>query len=400
MKVLTVNIFYKKGSTGNIVYEIHKGLVKNGHSSLVCYGLGQHNEENVFKYSSNFFSKFYTYLSAITGLQYTYSFFETYKLLKKIKQVKPDIVHIHVINCNTVNIYKLLSYLKNNHFKTIITFHAEFLYTGGCSHSLDCMKWKTGCGDCPRLWVGVHSIFFDFTHYFWKKFKSIYTGFENNLKIVCVSDWLMSRAIQSPFFLDTQIDVINNGIDTEQTYYPREHGNLYNTYKSDNKIVILHVTPSFKSKLKGGEYIVKLAERLDKDKYTILVIGYDDNIILPENIKTVSNVSDPNIMAEYYSLADMTILTSKVETYSMVCVESLSCGTPIVGFKCGAPEQIALKDYSYFVDNGNLDELEKAVYLFENKKLSFSNELRNRAKSHYSIDKMVNSYIDIYKHFI
>lgn len=399
MKVLTVNIFYKKGSTGNIVYEIHKGLVKNGHSSLVCYGLGQHNEENVFKYSSDFSSKFYTYLSAITGLQYTYSFFETYKLLKKIKEVKPDIVHIHVINCNTVDVYKLLRYLKNNHFKTIITFHAEFLYTGGCSHALDCMKWKTGCGSCPRLWGGVHSLFFDFTHHFWKKFKSIYADFEN-LKIVCVSDWLMSRAIQSPFFLDTQIEVINNGIDTEQTYYPREQGSLYCKYKSDNKIVILHVTPSFKSKLKGGEYILKLAERLDKDKYIILVIGYDDNIILPENIKTVSSVSDPNIMAEYYSLADMTILTSKVETYSMVCVESLSCGTPVVGFKCGAPEQIALKDYSCFVENGDIDELEKTIYQWQNKKNIIETVLREDARKHYSIEKMVTEYIDLYKNYI
>lgn len=55
------------------------------------------------------------------------------------------------------------------------------------------------------------------------------------------------------------------------------------------------------------------------------------------------------------------LLTSERETFSMVTAESLCCGTPVVGFKAGAPEQIALKEYSEFVDYGNLDKLEKAV---------------------------------------
>ena len=40
-------------------------------------------------------------------------------------------------------------------------------------------------------------------------------------------------------------------------------------------------------------------------------------------------------LAEYYSLVDVTVITSFHETFSMVVAESLSCGTPIVGFKAG-----------------------------------------------------------------
>jgi glycosyltransferase involved in cell wall biosynthesis len=399
MKILSINLFFKEGSTGKIVYDIHMGLINNDHISKICYGLGYHNEKNIFKYSSEFFSKLYTYIAALTGMQYMLSFLETEKLLRFIKQENPDIVHIHVINCNTVNIYKLLEFLKKNNQKTVITFHAEYLYTGGCSHAIDCMRWKTGCGNCPRLWNGVHSLFFDFTHYFWRKFESIYNGFEDNLKIICVSPWLKDRASQSPFFQKTEIEVIENGIDTHKVFYPRKNGSLYDKYKTGNKTVILHVTPSFRSKIKGGEFVIELAKKLDKEKYTILIIGYDDNLELPQNIVTVNRVLNQDLLAEYYSLADLTLITSKVETYSMVCVESLSCGTPVIGFKCGGLEQIALKEFSDFVQNGNIDKLEELVYKWENKKSELSDSLRQKAKEQYSTETMVERYIKIYNKF-
>jgi putative colanic acid biosynthesis glycosyltransferase len=400
MKILSINLFYKEGSTGKIVAELHKGLLRNGHESWVCHGLGTHTEENLFKFSSEFSWKFYTYLSALSGKQYTYSFLETKKLLSQIDKVRPDLVHVHVINCNTVNVYRLLDFLKYNNYKTIITFHAEFLYTGGCSHAFGCMKWKTGCGNCPRLWEATHSLVFDRTAYAWKRFKGIYSGFEKNLKIACVSEWLRDRAIQSPFFTKTDISVIDNGIDTKNTFFPQHSEELSVKFKGDNKTVLLHVTPSFRSKIKGGEYIIRLAERLDKNQYKIIIVGYDDNLNLPSNVIPIKNVYDQKLLAQYYSLADMTIITSKVETYSMVCAESLACGTPVIGFKCGAPEQIALKDYSLFVENGDLDELERAVHQWKDKKESVSKTLFSIANTHYSIEKMVDKYMDLYKSHI
>jgi putative colanic acid biosynthesis glycosyltransferase len=396
MKILSINLFYKEGSTGKILYEIHKGLISKGYDSVVCHALGKHNEENVYKFSSEFFSKFFTYISALTGMQYTYSYLETLRLIALIKRHKPDIVHVHVINCNTVNIYRLLDFLKKNNFRTIITFHAEFLYTGGCSHALDCTKWKTGCGKCPRLWDATHSLYFDWTHYFWKKFESIYSGFENRLEITCVSGWLRARAVQSPFFKNINISIIENGTDTKNIFFPQKNEDLIKKYNLSDKKVILHVTPSFRSKIKGGEYILKLGQRLDKELYSIIIIGYDDNQNLPSNIIPIKHIKDQKLLAEYYSMADLTIITSKVETYSMVCAESLSCGTPVVGFKCGAPEYISLKEYSCFVENGNMDALEDAVYNWIDKKDSIKDELIKSASDHYSTDRMVNKYIELY----
>jgi len=59
-------------------------------------------------------------------------------------------------------------------------------------------------------------------------------------------------------------------------------------------------------------------------------------------------------LARYYSMADVTVLTSKKETYSMVTVESLCCGTPVIGFKAGGPEQIAILEYCRFCEHGDI----------------------------------------------
>ena len=45
----------------------------------------------------------------------------------------------------------------------------------------------------------------------------------------------------------------------------------------------------------------------------------------------------------------------------MVTAESLCCGTPVVGFKAGAPEMITIDKYSSFVDQGDLDALEREL---------------------------------------
>ena len=83
----------------------------------------------------------------------------------------------------------------------------------------------------------------------------------------------------------------------------------------------------------------------------------------------------------------------------MVCAESLACGTPVVGFRAGAPEQISLSEFSEFVDYGNLDQLEDCVLRWLEKKASFHPRLVAEADAAYSVEKMCEGYMDIYELF-
>jgi glycosyltransferase involved in cell wall biosynthesis len=94
-------------------------------------------------------------------------------------------------------------------------------------------------------------------------------------------------------------------------------------------------------------------------------------------------------------MADITLLTSKKETFSMVCAESLCCGTPIVGFKAGAPEQISLPEYSAFVEYGDIEAL--LEQMTTTLKTNYDKiEVSQKAKDIYSKQAMTYKYMKTY----
>ena len=106
-------------------------------------------------------------------------------------------------------------------------------------------------------------------------------------------------------------------------------------------------------------------------------------------------MSDQKELAKYYGMADVTLLTSKRETFSMVTAESLSCGTPVVGFKAGAPEQIAIKEYSEFVEYGDVESLTEKVKAYLSRDFN-KEEISRLAHEKYADEKMIEETIKIY----
>ncbi len=399
MKILQINCVYKQGSTGKIVRDIVSVLSGSGYACVVCYGRGQREKSpGVYKTSYEVTAKINAFKSRITGLQYNGAFLSTNKLLHIIKKEKPDIVHLHCINGFFVNIYRLLKFLKKNKIQTVLTLHAEFMYTGSCGHSITCNKWAAsdGCRDCPQLHAATYSWIFDRTHTAWLKMKKAFQDYDN-LVIVSVSPWLMERAKQSVILSGKVHKTVLNGIDTA-IFKPCCFSQLKERLSLTNERILLHVTPDFTSDMKGGKYIRELADRLKGKNIILLVIGNtDQRLKLPSNIIDIGRISKPEELAVYYSMADLTILTSRRETYSMVCAESLSCGTPVVGFQAGAPEQIALPEYSKFVTYADMQALLETVLEWCDKKSTLFPSLAAEAEACYSKERMTNDYLAIYR---
>ncbi|SSC12131.1 Glycosyl transferase group 1 [Mesotoga infera] len=399
MRVLQLNVVYRRGSTGMIVHWIHDGLKRYGHDSIVCYGRKRvSKEENVFKISSEFEAKFHALLTRLTGRMYLYSFFSTRKAISLIKFLKPDIVHVHCLNGWFINIHKLFDFLKEGNIRTVLTLHAEFMFTGNCGHSYDCDKWRTGCGKCPNLKEATTSLILDRTAEEWQRMKQSLSGFEK-LAIIAVSEWLAKRARLSPIFEELPVTVIWNGVDTD-VFRPVATERLKKLHKIDDQKVILHVTPAFSNPSKGGQYVLELARRLDSKLYKFIIVGYNlRKGNLPANVIPVMHTSNLLELSEYYSLADLTLLTSKRETFSLVTAESLCCGTPVVGFRAGGPEEIAMKDYSEFVNYDDIDSLEVVIKTWS-RRSSYRSDISHSASALYSKRRMVDKYLETYRRLL
>lgn len=398
MKVLQVNCVYKKGSTGKIVYDIHNGLKNRGIDSIVCYGRGEKiSEEKVYKVSVELYSKFNEIRARCTGMLYAGCLFSTSKLCSIIKREQPDVVHLHCINGYFLNIYRFIRWLKKQDIRTIITLHAEFMYTANCGYAFECEKWKNGCGNCPRNKTEIGSFLFDSTHRSWKKMKKAFEGFKK-IEILSVSSWLMERARISPILSEFKHDVVLNGIETH--IFKRYNKKFELSKINKNRKTVFHVTSNFNedpNHNKGGYYVLQLAELLQKENIQFIIAGnFNSNLIVPNNVTFIGRVEDQKKLAAYYSMADLTLLTSKRETFSMVTAESLCCGTPVVGFYSGAPEQICIQEYCKFVEFGNIFELKKAVIEVLN--TEWNKDVISRvAKEKYDKEKMIEKYLEHYK---
>ncbi len=396
MKILQVNCVYNTGSTGKIMSDIDEVLRQKGFESVICYGRGERVcVNNVYKTSAELAAKLNNLKSRFTGMPYAGSFFATNRLIKIIKREMPDVVHLHCINGFFVNIYKLVEFLKKNKIPTVMTMHAEFIYTGSCAHAYDCERWFSGCGSCPDIKQATNSYIFDRTAKAWKKMRKAFDGF-SKARIVSVSKWVQSRAEKSPILAHCIHSTITNGIDCD--FIPcRESVELLRKKHNINidEKVILHVTANFLSEIKGGKYIIELAEKLKNDRIKIVLIGTTSELELPENIINVGRIGNRETLAEYYAMADLTVITSKKETFSMPVAESMCFGTPVVGFKAGGPESIALKEFSEFVEQGNIDELTNTVKQWINKKANMQ-DISEEAKKAYCKERMADDYIKIY----
>lgn len=394
-KILQVNVVYNKGSTGKIAHDIHTKLLEKGYESVVCYGRGiRIRQDGIIKVCTELYAKFNNLLSRFTGIMYGGCFFSTNKLISVIKKEKPDVVHLHCINGYFVNIYKLITWLKENNIKTVLTLHAEFMHTANCGYALDCENWKTGCGNCPRRFKETKSFFFDNTARSFSKMKAAFDGFNDDLIVTSVSPWLMNRAKASPIFADKQHITILNGLN-DAIFYPHGQDEIRQKHNLKDKKFVLFVTPNFKPKkdsIKGSNRLIELANAMP-DVVFGLIGAKNINYNLPSNIINLGWINNQDLLAKYYSAADVSLLLSKKETFSMVTAESLCCGTPVVGFKAGGPESIDFGGYTDFVEYGDLEALQTALRKAFTVERNFTEEAQAKNKK----DTMIDNYIKLYK---
>lgn len=388
MKILFVNVVYGAGSTGNIVKNLFNECSKTNEAYLI-YGRGKKvHQKNIFKLTSELESKVHHLISKITGNMYGGMFFSTRRIINKIKDIKPDIVNLHCINGYFVNIYKLLRWLAKNNIKTVLTAHADFMMTGGCGYTVECNKYlKEECKKCQNFKTFNGKISLNRAN---KNYKIMYDNIalfsKNNFALTCVSPWLAKRYEESPIYKGFNIKTILNPIDP----IFMEKG-LKNPY--ENKTNVLYVTPNIYDYVKCGWLIDELAKQRNDVNFTVICTRDVDYSFSSKNIVYIKGGVEKKLLRDYYFFADATVLLSKRETFSMVVSESLSCGTPVYGFKSGGPETIADANNSVFIDERDINALSKCLFSVRKNK----EEIRKESFKKYSLESISKEYIDLYK---
>ena len=99
-------------------------------------------------------------LSYITGLNGYFNIINTHSFINELDKTNPDLVHIHSLCDNYLNIRILFTYLAKKNIPVIWTLHDNWPFTGRCAQNR-CTKWQEGCGNCPHKDYYPKTLFFD-----------------------------------------------------------------------------------------------------------------------------------------------------------------------------------------------------------------------------------------------
>jgi len=401
MKILLLDVNCKYSSTGKIVYDLHQEFTKSGHEATLSYGRGPKIiEPGISMHATKLSVYVHVLLTRIFGFVGYGNFMTTKRFMKSISKLSPDIIHLHTLHGYHLNMYALLNYIKKNNIPTVLTLHDTTVFTGKCGHTYACDKWKTQCEKCPQLLEYPKSLFFDRSkHEF--NIKKKYFSDSNNILITSVSNWLKSKAESSAILDRKPIITVHNGLDTS-LFYPREKLRIEVSSLKRKHLNLLFVTPNFTDSSKGGQYVVQLARHLRPLDIKIFVVGANEGTENMESVEYLGIVHNQELLAEYYSFADYLLMLSKLETFSMVTIESLACGTPVIGFDALGPTEIANSDFGLFVENGNINALaEEIKLLYKGEKTLASKErCYQHVIDNFSKTKMASQYLEAYKQVI
>ena len=388
-----------KGSTGKIMMGIADIARTQGHEVMCASPITTTNRdagEDCGYYRIGTFNsrRVNVALARITGFNGCFAWFETYKLLKKIDEFKPDIIHLHNLHDSYINLPMLFSYIKKHNVPTVWTLHDCWAFTGQCPHftMVKCDKWKAGCYGCPQYKEYPASLY-DNTKKMWQLKKKWFTGVKN-MTIVTPSEWLAGLARES-YLKQYPIEVINNGIDLN--VFKPTHSNFRKQYgiPGDNYIV-LGVSFAWGYR-KGLDCFVEMAEKLG-EQYQIVLVGTDDEIDknLPHNIISIHRTQNQKELAEIYSAADVFVMPTREENYPTVNMEAIACGTPVVTFDTGGSPEMLDDKTGIVVEANDIEATKKAIKDICEKKRCNDEEYIVAYSKNFDMKKRFAEYIELY----
>lgn len=390
MRILQINALYGSGSTGKIVKELHEYLQSKGANSYVAFSFGKRiKSNNVFKFTNLFETKISSLFAHFFGNYGFENFLATNKLIRFIKRVRPDIVHIHNIHSHDCDFKKLFNYLSGQNIRVVYSFHDCWALTGYCPHFefACCEKWQKKCYGCPLY--KQFSFFLDkSTQNHNKKIASLLNC--EKLYLIAPSLW-MSNVIGASFLKNKKTALIYNGVDL--MVFKPTYGNTFNNIDR-SKIIVLGVAFNF-NVLKGIDDFVSLANMLSNKYLLVLVGNISDEVTVPENVITISKTNNKKELAELYTLADVYVNLTKQETSPLTNLESLACGTPVITYNSGGSPETIDDQTGIIVEKNNVKKVVEAIERFGKKDKTLSEKCLLRSK-HFDKTNMNKHIYDFY----
>ena len=413
MRIVHVSI-QPEGGAGRAARRLHEGLRRIGHESILFVRDLTEREEGVVAFDSraNVFTRgvrslrrkridadFAVYRRNRTEGQEVFSDDRGVLGAELLRQLP---------RCDVVNLHWVAEFIDYSDFlwqvpkwmPVVWTLHDMNPFTGGCHYDRGCGKFADACGACPELGSGDET---DLSRQIWqRKHGALQRTQAGRLRIVADSHWLASRAKESSLFGKLPVEAIHYSLDVEM-FAPRDRAAARSVLGlPQNAKIILFVADHPKIRRKGFATLAKALTMLPAERELFLLsMGREK----PEFSKPFPHLHLGYVVEEryqsiLYSAADIFVIPSLQEAFGQTALESMACGTPVVGSDAGGiPEIVRDGVTGLLFPGGDPQALAAAVKKLledDERRAAMGMECRRVAVEEHSLEIQARQYAKVY----
>jgi len=413
MKVLIVNTSDIQGGAARAAYRLHRSLLEAGINSKMLLQNKKSDDYTIISFVDNKIQKGINLLRPTidqipvkfyknrTKTLFSPSWLGFNNVIKKIKEINPDIVHIHWICGGMIKIEDLVKIKK----PIVWSLHDMWAFTGGCHYDEECRKYLNSCERCKVLGSSKDK---DLSRWIWKRKQKTFSKMDN-LIINGLSKWIMNCSKESSLFKGKMHINLPNPINTN-TFKPfdkEKARELWNVPK-DKKLILFGAIGATSDPRKGFKELSEALKMLNLKDIEFVVFGSSKPQNAPDfKFKThyVGHLHDDISLVTLYSAVDVMIVPSLQENLSNAIMESLSCATPVVAFNVGGnSDMIEHKINGYlakpFQAQDLADGIEWVLNLNEKEYNQLCKNAREKVLKEFDSKVVAEKYIKLYKELI
>jgi glycosyltransferase involved in cell wall biosynthesis len=418
MKILIVNTF-DKGGAANACLRLHTGLLQEGIDSKVLLKGKQKNSPHTYILKPDYekVTTFQKIERKVIGALTAFGLLKKKAIPKKHIFLKSrdkeleffsfpdssfdittsklyqeaDIINLHWV----ADFLDYKSFFKKNTKPVVWTLHDMNAFTGGEHYEEEYLGIDKDGYPLKRLRTIAEQ---NVSNKNLKIKKQAIQGVAN-LTIVSPSQWLAKEAKESVVFKSVTIHCIPYGLDAE-VFKPRDKvysKNLLGIPK--DKRVVLFVADSISNNRKGFVFLKEAFQQMQMDNVVLCAIGNKmEDIEYINNIIELGPINDERLMSVAYSAADVFVIPSLMDNLPNTVLESLMCGTPVIGFPVGGiPDMVQDGINGLLAKEISVNALVEVLNTFLNTMDNFDRDsIRSKAVMKYDLKIQANSYINLF----
>ena len=394
--ILQINVTANIGSTGRIVENLGDLAISHGSTSYIACRDFNDSKSNIIEIGNKKDFYFHSLQTRLLDNHGFGSISATKQLIKTIKKINPDVIHLHNLHGYYLNVSILFDYLRKSNKSIFWTLYDCWSFTGHCSYYdlVKCNKWQTECNNCPNKNEYPKSILLDRSRQNFIRKKEIFTGVKN-LNIIVNSKWLKGE-VEKSFLSDYQISVIYNGINLND-FKPANTFDRLRELKLEKKFIIIGIASEW-GKRKGLNDFIKLSYQLQEDEIIVLDgLNKSQKNKLPENIIALDRAKSIKELTVLYSMADVFVNTTKEDNFPTTNLEALACGTPVITYDSGGSPEAVDEKTGFIVEKENIKSLIFTIRKVKKRgsKLYFD-ECIKKATTEFNYKKNYKKIINLY----